>query len=178
MFLGRSFPSVAAFSMSHTSLLAPFFCGIRPGLLVSTSPAFHVLYSPCHLSTVDWLTPACSQLLTPMFSTHLLNFQTSISLFSCYWSSLGGACCKQSQSYFITSVLQISVCDANRSLHSWCTASIACHDSQACFLTSFLKKIPSVLFSSVWDLLFYVCTTTVWATMAKVVAYRGRVMPQ
>lgn len=52
------------------------------------------------------------------------------------------------------SAFQISVCDANKSLHSWCTASIACHDSQACFLTSLLKKILSVLFSSLWDLLF------------------------
>lgn len=108
MSLGSSFPSIAAFSMSHLSLFAPFFYHIRPVLLVSTSRAFHVLYSPCHLSTVDWLIPACSQLLTPMFITHLLIFrQASLSFFLCYWSSSGGACCKQSQSYFIISNLSL-----------------------------------------------------------------------
>lgn len=100
-----SFSSITSDQCYLSSLHRPFMSCIHP---------------ICHLSfTIDWPTPACSQLLTPTFSTHFLNFQTSTSLFlPCYWSSLGGACCKHSQSYFITAVLQISACDANRNLHN------------------------------------------------------------
>lgn len=79
---GKIISLSCCFQLVTHIFVGSFLHGIGPGLLVSTSSSFHVFYSPCHLSTVDWLTPACSQLLTPMFSTHLLNFQTSISLSS------------------------------------------------------------------------------------------------
>lgn len=150
MSLGSSFPSIAAFSMSHMSLFAPFFYRIRPVLLVSTSRTFHVLYSPCHLSTVDWLIPACSQLLTPMFITHLLIFrQASLSFFLCYWSSSGGACCRQSQRYFIISNLSLW-CQQESSQLMHCKH---CLSWQSSLFSYILCEENSVLFSSLWVLL-------------------------
>lgn len=66
-------------------------------------PFMSCIHAVCHLSfTIRWPTPACSQLLTPVFSTHFLNFQTfSDLLLSCYCSSLGGTCCEYSPIYLI-----------------------------------------------------------------------------
>lgn len=65
-------------------------------------PFMSFIHAICHLSfTIRWPTPACSQLLTPVFSTHFLNFQTFSDLLPCYCSSLGGTCCEYSPIYLI-----------------------------------------------------------------------------
>lgn len=168
-----SFSSITSDQCYLSSLHNPFMSCIQP---------------VCHLSfTINWLTPACSQLPTPTFSTHFLNFQTNTSLFlPCYWSSLGGAHCKHFQSYFITAVLQISVFDANRNLHKGWTADVLqplpvmtaklvfLHPSSSA--ATWRKLFVSV--SSLSDFLIHVCTTTMWTTMARVVVHPGQVMPQ
>lgn len=144
MFLGRSFPSAAAFSMSH--IFAGSFSSITSDQCYLSSlhnPFMSCIQPVCHLCfTINWSTPACSQLPTPTFSTHFLNFQTNTSLFlPCYSSSLGGARCKHFQSYFITSNLSLwCQQESSQWLDSWGTATIACHDSQACFPTSFSQR--------------------------------------
>lgn len=136
--------------MSHMSLLAPFFYRIRPALLVSTSRAFHVLYSPCHLSTVDWLIPACSQLLTLMFSTHLLIFrQASL---SCHATGQVWEVPTVNKAYFIISNLslwcqqecsQLMYCKHCLSWQSSLFSCILCEENSICIV--FISMGPFVL---------------------------------
>lgn len=157
--------------VSHVFVGSVFY-RIRPVLLVSTSRAFHALDSPCHLSTVDWLIPACSQLLTPVFSTHLLIFrQASLSLLSSlisllfYWSSLGGAPCKQSQSYFIISNLslwcqqessQLIYCKHCLSWQSSLFSCILCEENSICIVS--ISVIP-------FALTVYYCCELQWQSL-------------
>lgn len=132
-FLGRSFPSVAAFSMSQS--FACYFSSITSVQCYFTSQPFMSCIHPiCHLSfTINWPTPACSQLLTPTFSTHFLNFQTSTSLLP-MWLVKPGRSPLQTLSklfhHFCASNLRLwCQHELLQWLDSWCMAIIACLDS-------------------------------------------------
>lgn len=87
-----------------------FLCHIKPVLLVFTSHAVHVICSPYLSSLIHcWLVDSCLQPASDTCIQHpLLTFSDEhLPSSPCYFSSLGGSCCKYALSYFNT-VLQIS----------------------------------------------------------------------
>lgn len=120
-FLGWSFPLVAAFSMSHMSLLAPFPLSHQTSVtclhFTGLSSLVFTRSVICPSLSTGWLLLAASFWHPHSAPTSWIFKQAPLFL-PCYWSGLGGTCCKHSQSNFITAVLQISACDANRNLHN------------------------------------------------------------
>ena len=67
-------------SACHTGICWLLFLSHQTSVTCLHRPFLSCMHFICHLSfSIDWLTPACSQLPTPTFSTHFLNFQTPLS---------------------------------------------------------------------------------------------------
>lgn len=182
------FPSLAAFNMSHVSLLAHF-----PLSHQASVTCLHFTCLSCPVFTLSVISHSLSagQLLPAASFWHLYSAPTSL-IFRPAPLSFSHATAQAWEEPAVNTIrfiLSLSFKslpktfvlwnqeESSEWLHTWCTATVACHDSQAFFMSFQHCRLKEALsISSLWDLLFYVCATAMWTTLAKVVACPGYVV--